>query len=249
MEEQEEMETKYLIKNLQGTMQDDEYIFKQILQETRHLDHIQDYNISTFTLKKRNYRYFDTFDARLTDKEIFTYIGPLEQEGISMSARQREHDYVLTVKFPKGDTEEREEYEFPIPAGTDLYELNPDDFQYWGPLKRARQIGRNMPLQEIIRLEVETYRFDLESDRENKVQVALDDVTVVGPFNVRRQFYELEVERLKEGKDSDVQKVCAFFKEQYKPYLKRAPQAKWIKARELIRGGTIKIVEDEEEGE
>lgn len=237
---QKEMEKKYLIT---GTEQGE--IFKRIVQETKLAENIGNYLVSGFSSKLRNYRYFDTFDARLTEKEVYTYIGPLEQEGISMSAREREHDYVLTVKFPTEDINEREEHEFPIPTGTDFYELNPDDFDFWGPMKRAKSIGRDRPLQEILRLEVETYRFDLKLNKNHVVQLAIDSVAVKGSFNIEKRFYELEVEKCSKGEESDLLAVSNFLKQKYAGYLKLAPQAKWIKARELIRGENIKTIEEE----
>ena len=235
MEEAIEMEKKYLIIGEEQTSAED--AFKKMLAETRILGGIDDYLVSGYnTVKKRPYRYFDTFDTKLTDCNVLTYIGPLEQEGISMAARKREHDYVLTIKFPQGGIpEERLEFEFPIPAGTEFYELNPDDFLSWSPLKRVKQIAGGQPLQEIIRLEVETSRFDLERENEKKVQVALDVVTATMPFK-NGKFYELEIEKMALGEDVDVGAIDSFFRDKYHSYLQEDPRPKWIKGRNLLRG-------------
>lgn len=238
MKEPIEMEKKYLIKSTE--QKSDRDLFKTIVEETRALESIKDFRlVSGYDSKKRPYRFFDTFDMRLTEGKSVAYIGPMEQSGGSLSIREREHDSVLTVKFKLDRSEEeREEHEFPIPKGTNFYELNPEDFEFWAPLKKAKVMGMNRPLQEIIRLEVSTNRFNWGHEGEQKVQVALDEVIARIPFKTT-QFYELEIEKLEYGEDVDVDVIDTFFTQRYGQGLLPSSFPKWIKAMRLMRGESL----------
>ncbi len=243
------MEKKYLIKATepQTNEEADEKAYLAIVREVRALDRIEEYLISGYTKKERNYRYFDTFDTGLAKSQVVAYVGPLEERGISASLRKRENDYVLAVKFPRSTVaDEREELEFPLPAEVAFDELNPEDFAFWQPLKRAKQFGGNKPLVEIVRLMVTTHRFDLDLENEKKVQVALDSVEVINPFT-KKKFYELEVERLENGENSDVEEVCSYFTDKYKKQLFISPSPKWIKAHRLLRGEKLEAKEPDNE--
>ncbi len=228
-----EMEKKFLIKN--------EGVFKEMLTLLRSLEGINNYNIENFFSKKREYRYFDTFEGELLKEKILTYIGPLEMEGASTSLRDRGGDYVLTVKIPTQDPDERNEHEkphqFPLPPDMDFYQLSPEEFaRGWAPLKKIKELTGDKTLQEAVRLEVQTNRFELYQDGERKVEIALDDVLGKGPFNIQKRFYELEIERKEEGSRGDVKLITDFFTNQYTDNLKEFPLPKWIKALKLIRG-------------
>lgn len=236
MTEKQEMEHKYLIKG--ENPDQEESVYANILQETKTLERIKEYSISRYQKKERNYRYFDTFDIRLTQSEVLAYIGPLEEKGITASLREREGNYVLTVKFPKSEVaDERDEFEFLIPFSVSFDELNLEDFIFWPPLRQAKQYGGNKPLTEIVRLGVITHRFDLEQENESKVQISLDSVEVINPF-IRKKFYELEVEKLEKGELIDVEGVCDFFTKKFNS-LVYSPLPKWVKAQRLLRGEKI----------
>lgn len=241
MNQEEEMERKYLIIGDKGNYTDFQKAkasFREMVEQIKLKDSIDGYFIEGWVHKTRPYRYFDTFEGRLAENRISTFIGPLEESGVTLSVRARENDCVLTVKFPVPTPDKRDEYQFPFPPDTDFYKLNPEDFRAWEPLQRARHLGRNMPLQEAVRLEVHTHRFDLSKDNMPKVQVALDEVVATGAFNIQKTFYELEIER-REGMEDDVFKVSSFFTRQYEGKLRKSSLPKWIKALRLIRGEEI----------
>src|SRR3989338_3013090 len=91
-----EMEMKYLISG-RGVSLPDEKLFEQILRETRELDYIHSFDISEIVRKERTYRYFDTFKGDLDKSDLVVYVGPIEQQGASVSGRDRGADYVLAV--------------------------------------------------------------------------------------------------------------------------------------------------------
>jgi hypothetical protein len=228
-----EMEKKYLIK--------DEEAFKELLAQLRQAQGIEDYLIGNFLSKKREYRYFDTFEGELLREKILTYIGPLEMEGASTSLRAREGDFVLTVKLPTQDPEEREEYEQPhqfhLPPDMDFYQLSPEEFtRGWAPLKKIKELTGDKTLQEAVRLVVHTNRFDLYKDNERRVEIALDDVLGIGPFNLQQRFFELELEQKEGGTQEDLERINRFFMGLHSDYLVKSPIPKWIKALKLMRG-------------
>lgn len=236
--EDNQMELKYLITGNEN--RSDEEIFRKIIQETRQPETILDYSVAIASPKTRNYRYFDTFDANLSKAGIAVYLGLQEEsERTSFLAKEDQNGYALTVKFSNAD-----KYTFSFPNDIGLYDLWPDELRSWGPLNRARQVGRNMSLLEILRLEIKTQQFNLVQEDEQKVQLALDQVTAMGPFNIQKKFYELEIERMN-GSERDLERVSSFFIDTYRDNLKLAPQAKWIKALELIRGREPKIIDSQ----
>lgn len=242
---EEEMERKYLIGNAD--------IFSNLLSlidlpriTTQRM--FLDYNLGDFSSKQREYRYFDTADGDITNlfsSSSATAAGPLEMRGISMSARSRGEDYILTVKLPKPDhPEERTESELRIPSSdTDFYTLEPRNFEHWPPVRRIMEICKYKPLQEIIRLEVSTNRVDLYQSNQRRIELAIDYVKgkVPHPFlNLQKDFYELEIERKKDGNMEDINKIAAFFESRFSnPDIIKSSLPKWIKALYLLRGQEI----------
>ena len=231
-----DMEMKYLITGGNSGLPD-EAAFELILQETKAVDRIHAFDVSTTTKKERVHRYFDTFSGDLEKSDITAYVGPLERSGSSISARERENDYAVSVKFPTSPDGSREQYVFPLPKDMEFDKLDPNTLAgLWDPLQNARRIAGGAPLQEIIRLYVKTHRFDLVQE-DPKVEVALDQVRIEVPFfGQNKSFYELEVEKRDSGERVDVYDVCRYFMEKYPQMLVLAPQPKWIKARQMVRG-------------
>ena len=236
-----EMEMKYLISG-RGVSLPDEKLFEQILRETRELDYIHSFDISEIVRKERTYRYFDTFKGDLDKSDLVVYVGPIEQQGASVSGRDRGADYVLAVKFPIG--QEGELDTFPLPKDTEFDKLDPNVFTaIWPPIENAKRIGGNVPLQEVVRLSVKTYRFVLAQENPG-VEVALDQVKVEVPFlNRSYSFHELVIESLPYGEQVDVFDVCRYFMDKYAEGLLLAPQQKWIKARQIVRGEAPEIID------
>ena len=236
--ERTEMERKYLVN--------DENAFNELLgllEPKMNRPLIADFLQQNYSSKQREYRYFDTFDGDIskliTSSEL---IGPLEKMGVSISARDRGDDYMLSVKMPTSNPEERTEWELPIHAtsGTNFYALEPKDFAFhWTPMRKIMDLCQYKPLQEIVRLTVQTTRVDLYSNRERKVEIALDYVVGRIPlplFDLSSSFYELEIEQKETGKPNDVEKVAGFLTEKFpEPKLVNSSTSKWIKALKLIR--------------
>lgn len=238
-----EMERKYLITD-EATFKNLFALLHSCFSAPTGENRIADYDVKGFYTLKRPYRYFDTFEGVLTPEQILICAGPLERTGISVSVRSRDEkeDYGFTVKFPTADPEARDEHHFPVPANTDFNKLNPNDLSsMWEPLQRARKVGSYMPLQEIIRQEVETNRFNLYHDNQEKVEVALDEVLgrFPGAIGLQTKFYELEVEVRGAGTVDDKEKVSAFFSERYGAKLVRSSLPKYKKTLKLIRGEKI----------
>jgi len=231
-----EMEMKYLITG-GGSGLTDEAAFEQILRETKTVDRINSFDVSSTTRKERVHRYFDTFGGDLEKSDITAYVGPVERSGSSVSARERENDYAVSVKFHTSSDGSREQYVFPLPKDTEFDKLDPNTLaSFWDPLQTARRIGGGAPLQEVIRLYVRTHRFDLVQE-DPRVEVALDQVRIEVPFlGQSKSFYELEVEKRDSGERVDVYDICRYFMEKYPKMLVLAPQPKWIKARQMVRG-------------
>ncbi|MBI2151646.1 hypothetical protein HYU21_02885 [Candidatus Woesearchaeota archaeon] len=241
MEDNIEMEKKYLIK--------EENIFKEIIKilSISSLDNISnsphkinEYKVKQILTKERKYRYFDTFDRILEKEDLLAYVGPLEKEGGSASLRQREEDYVFTVKVPTEDNEIRKEYQTEIPAeGTDFYALSPEHFMHWSPMRTIKERGGNRSLQEVVRLLVTTNRFDLYSKDEIKIEIAVDQIRAESPLDISCNFYELEIEKKKYGNDLDKENIALFFTDNYGDSLIANWLPKWIKALKLMRGQKI----------
>src|SRR3989338_3667272 len=145
----QEMEKKYLIKE-KGTYEEVlRFMTTAITEKTM----VGLYIVNEMLHKTREYRYFDTFDGTLENKDLLAYVGPLEREGASASLRERpeKNDYALTVKFPTDDPEVRYEEDVRFNPGVDIYKVDPNDLvNMWGPLKKIIELGGNMPLQEVV---------------------------------------------------------------------------------------------------
>lgn len=225
-----EMERKFLVP-------DEETFGALVTGISPPVTQILEYNLKSFSYKVRPYRYFDTFDGTLAEKEILTSVGPMEDLGASLSVRSREEDYVVTVKIPiKNAAGQREEYEFNLPFGIDLYSVDPNSLSFWEPLHRVRDICGNKPLQEIVRLEVQTNRCELYQGEKRKVEIAVDSVeaSIPYPFILKKKFWELEVEEKESGTATDIETIVNFLKGKYP--LKESSLPKWVKALRLIRG-------------
>src|SRR3989344_5128262 len=93
--------------------------------------------------KERRYYYFDTFEGDLTERNIRTGSCLLEKDSISVSARKRETDCVLTVKIPllmEKDTRTENELFIEPAEGTlesiDLVVPAPLRLKGWEPLQK-----------------------------------------------------------------------------------------------------------------
>ncbi len=228
-----EMERKYLIK--------DEGAFGHLLGLLKSSSsQIGSYQMQEYGFKEREYRYFDNFDGDLAAQDLQAYVGPLEREGASASLRDRGEDKVLTIKFKTGAAEERSEEQFTLPKSTNFYRFDPNEVaSFWEPMQRVREKGKNLPLQEVVRLQVKSNRFNLYRDEGLRVEVAVDDVLGKVPWGVERSFYELEIEVRGCGKTEDKESVSSFFAELYCDSLIKSSVSKWIKALRLIRGQEI----------
>ena len=82
-----DMEMKYLITGGNSGLPD-EAAFELILQETKAVDRIHAFDVSTTTKKEGVHRYFDTFCGDLETRDITAYVGPVERSGSSVSARE-----------------------------------------------------------------------------------------------------------------------------------------------------------------
>ena len=231
------MERKYLIP--------DEKSFNDILDFIpRPPETMGDYVVRASETKTRNYRYFDTFDARLEEKGLLAYLGQgsLEKGGISASLRAREDDFVFTIKIPTGDPTTRDEYQQRIvpSEGTNFYAIRPEDFSSWDALKKIRKImSEDDVLQETVRLEVLTNRFDLYHERQLRAEVAVDQVTARGMGRLQCKFYELEVEARENGNEADIIAISELFNQNQEGKLLPSQTPKWIKALKLMRGEKI----------
>jgi len=230
----------YLI--VRGKKASEKAAFKDLLTKTKTLLAIAEYPITRYETKSGlNYRYFDTFDAKLAELGIFTYLAPTHNEGVKIP-ELRGCEYVLNVDFPPSRVKSAETYQLPIPSGTDLFQLRPDDFRFWPAISRARQAGRNMPLQEMLRLEVEANTFVLQQEGEDRVLISLDNIAATGPFNVARRFYEMVVKPLTGGPD-EVQVIASYFRQHYRASLRICQHPRWRNAIQLIKQGRIEAAE------
>ena len=204
MKDQIEMEKKFLIKS-EETFADLLTLLGSFLNVPYssglvNSNHINNYTVGEFVRKKRQYRYFDTFERVLEKADLLAYVGPLEREGASASVRMREDDFVFTVKIPTENQEVREEYHREIPAeGVDFYDLSPEGFLHWQPMRRIKEHGGNRSLQEVVRLTVETHRYNLYSDSEMRVEIAVDKILGESPLGIASHYQELEIETMGEG--------------------------------------------------
>ena len=234
----QEMEKKYLIKE-KGTYEEViRFITTAITEKTA----VGPYFVKEMLQKNREYRYFDTFDGALEDKDLLAYVGPLEREGASASLRQRpeKNDYVLTVNFPTDNPEVRYEEDFRFNPGVDIYKVDPNDLvNMWSPLQKIIELGGNMPLQEVVRLTVDTTRFNLFRDDDHRLEVAVDYVKGKSPVGISREFHELEIEVRAKGENNDKEKAAAFFSDRYSSQLVYSRRPKWIKMLHLMRGQEI----------
>ncbi len=238
--------------------------FWQMVESVDAARSVGSFSHSACTAKARVYRYFDTFSGMFREKgiaelyamaessELFLRRGRndvippgiLEKWGASFSARERAElsDCVLTVKIPFDDPKERDEYNAALPQ-TDLYSIDPNTFGHWAPYQKVKDVIGTVPLQEVVRLYVQTYRFDLyqgppRKKDSKKVEVALDLVIAISYDGRQEMFCELEVER-KRGVKEDITKVVDYFQRKYARYLHESPLPKWIKALRLLRGELI----------
>ncbi len=253
---EQELEHKYLMKP---------NFFWSVLEKMDRTKKICSLRREECINKSRVYRYFDTFLGALAQIEGIEFFvagssetpfidrrnvspGILEQFGASVSARERSElaDCVLTVKLPVAEEKDiRDDYNLPLPRGTDFYHVDPNDFGYWNPLQDMKSflIG-GIPLQEAVRLYVQTYRFELypssrRSLLKNRVaEIALDFVIAIAP-SAQTYFCELEIERKEAGSLDNVNAISAFFLKEYGGHLKLSPEPKWIKAMKLLRGDTL----------
>ena len=191
--------------------------------------------------KSRDYRYFDTFERTLERQEGAVGVGGiLEHEGGSASIRDRGTDYILAVKIPTGEEDQRQEMEQEISADKGrFYDLDP--LQYLSEEQRTyiEQLCGNRPLAEVVRLKVMTHRFDLYLGQEHHLQVSVDDVVAEASIGMQRSFREFEIEIIGVGTPSAKDRLALYFLDRYGPGLIRSSLPKWIKALRLIRGEEI----------
>ncbi|MFH1682607.1 MAG: hypothetical protein ABIA37_02310 [Candidatus Woesearchaeota archaeon] len=232
MKEEIEFEKKFLIR--------DENTFLDIKGKLRHpnFQDILGYHFEQYFYKERVYRCFDTFEGDLAkEKTVLECIGELEKRKVSMSAREREKDYILTIKLPTQNREERQVYENLIGPENDFYSLNPEDFSEWKPFEMIKEITRGRSLQEVVRLYVKTSRL-LFTSAQGGLEISVDEV--VGkfpfPFNCQTIFYELEIEKEGESPQEDIEIVSGYFIAQYPHSLVESPEPKWVKALRFLRG-------------
>jgi hypothetical protein len=253
-----EQERKFLINDIHHLWQMVDHLFS-----ARTLGK---YALDNGVCKSRAYRYFDTFtgDLQKADDDIQFYAsaesklplferryfdehdrllpGILENFGASVSARERGElaDCVLTVKIPTGAPNERGDYNYPLPKGTNLFEIDPNAFDYWEQFKQIKEIVGNFPLQEVVRLYVQTHRVNLYEGRRikrnKKAEVALDVIVAIYSNARQELFCELEIERKGNG---DIDAIAELLCDIYGGCLTESPFPKWIKAMKLFRGERI----------
>lgn len=237
-----EMEKKYLIKDERAFTAMLGLLTKSPAEMILDRPLIKDYRVRSFESKGRDYRYFDTFEGSLEQGNLFAALvsGPLERAGATASVRRRERDLVFAVKARTETADERTEDQFNLPDPTQFYTVDPNALAgVWPALAAVRAYGQNMPLQEVVRLHVDTNRFNLYVGEEHRIEVALDYVTGKGFGRIQRSFHELEVEVKSQGSAADKEGVAQFFVEQYGPSLVKSSLPKWIKMLRLIRGEEI----------
>ena len=244
----------------------DVHQFWQIVEDVDAAKRIKSLRLSECISKTRVYRCFDTFTGTFREgkgvelyattessrlifpervrKDDVQVHGILEKWGASISARERSElsDCVLTIKIPRDDPQERDEYNNVL-SQTDLYSINPNMFGHWSPFKSIREVVGTVPLQEVVRLYVQTHRFNLyqgsfRKEKNIKTRVALDFVVAISSGGHQKMFCELEVERI-QGTTEDVTKVVEYFQGKYARYLRESSVPKWVKAMRLLRGESI----------
>ncbi len=245
----QEKERKFIVYDVA----DDGDRFRRILYDFIDTPTIENYTLRGNEVKRREFRYFDTFEGELIGRNLSSLNprGILEQGGFSASLRKREMDSVLTIKIPISglycSCEEgitlRDEREFPIPLSESAFEEvnligpHPRRVEDWPQFRLLKLITKNMPLQDVVRLSVETYRTDIYSEDRRKLEIAFDMVKVQGIMRSETAFYEVEIEVKEDGKDEDLERIISspFFRN-YTEYLKISTLPKWIKAIKLLRG-------------
>jgi|SRR3989344_3000322 len=236
-----EMERKFFINTKENFEIIVDYLIKSRRNDSLNLNN---YKVKEFVSKERNYRYFDTFERTLEKGDLLAYVGTLERELGSASLRERENDFVFTVKLPTDDPEVRKEYQNEISGEEiDFYALSPEDFMHWKPMRMVKERGGNRSLQEVVRLLVKTNRFDLYQNEQYKIEVAVDEVKGESPLGISSNFYELEIETKEHGTDTDKEAAALYFTEQFGKHLIQNSLPKWIKALKLMRGEKLQQVQ------
>ncbi len=236
-----EDERKYLIK--------DKDTFNGILASLKFIPaeevpaHVGIYKIRESVSKSREYRYFDTFERNLEASVAaigVIGVGVLESEGSTTSIRARGGDYVITIKIPTEQQEQRKELEKIIPSAIgDFYQIDPLEHLDEEQKKSIQRLCGDRPLAEVVRLQVQTHRFNLYGANQLTVQVAVDDVLAESIVGIKKQFWELEIELMKYGTSHDKEQVAQHFWKGYGPHLVKSSLPKFNKAMRLMRGEEI----------
>src|SRR3990167_1531449 len=93
------------------------------------------HSIIIFSLSCRNTRATSLNRSNISS-DITAYVGPVERSGSSVSARERENDYAVSVKFHTSSDGSREQYVFPLPKDTEFDKLDPNTLaSFWDPLQ------------------------------------------------------------------------------------------------------------------
>jgi len=206
-----------------------------------------DYAILNPSRKERIYRCFDTFEGSLEQKNLLAYIwelnswnkqgkvnpfdcppqspplqvmlpGPLEKRGGSMSLRDRGIDFVLTVKLPTADSQQREEYQrcYRTSSAENFFAIAPEELESCeGMIKLRDYLGRSNPLLEVIRLNILTNRFNLCLNDSPQLEVAIDQVTGKSIGRMTCLFYELEIEVKETLAMDQLGPISQIFKKKY----------------------------------
>lgn len=233
-----EDERKYLIK--------DEDAFHGILASLKLVSadespaRVGIYEIRESVSKSREYRYFDTFERNLEASVAALGVGVLESERSTTSIRARGGDYIITVKIPTKEEEQRKELETIIPSAIgDFYHIEPWEHLDHEQKENIQRLCGDHPLVEVVRLRVQTHRFNLYATDQLMVQVAVDDVMARSIVGIEKQFWELEIELMKYGTPNDKERVAHHFWEGYESHLVKSSLPKFNKAMRLIRGEEI----------
>jgi len=253
-----ELERKFFVK--------DPKTFWRMVQEVSDSHRLDKYGIGEQSHKNRVYRYFDTFEGSLRDQQGVYAIyahgesefplisdlqrelsprGVLEELGASISTRERQElaDCVLTIKMPTDDPLVRGDYDYPLPNPTDFYNVDPNQLDISPHLEQIRRRTKGKPLQEVIRLYIQTHRFSLHpykiQKNERILEIALDSIVGMSLHGSYVVFSELEIERKGQGNKTEVNVMNDYFMNRYGNHLVESSLPKWIKAMRLIRGEEI----------
>ncbi len=232
-------EKRYLIAGTEE--QDEKAAYQQIVREIRIAKAFGDYVVRGFQSREETYRYFDTIDRKLAPNEVEVFIGP------NLLSHPSGGKYALIIKFPKEKEErERKVSMFPFPDDFSIDYVDPNNLDSWQPLRKAMAYSIKRPLTEIARLNIKANYFDLERQKEPKVQVVLSAVEAISPF-LRKDFYQADIGQLACGETADLEFIDTYLQRNYPGTLRPSPYDAWTKAQRLFRGENL--IQPSPEGE